>query len=266
MFFVGERVISPLTTNKSKTAAARSTPTIIRNCIIIQTSIIAATCNDKFQNFAAMILAKIVFILTVWLIHANSFSIVPPGPQRTKPCCIRELRLCSQTDDTDASKATYDNHPFVGKIGSIPYHRLDVKSDGMLNDESTAEKLTEWVLGNDLKNVWVVSHGWNTPPEYTWQNFKGLFQQVERHLQQNNHGSMLKQFGVIGITWNSVTKDDPLVQLEEYRKEFPEDDKEVEEIKKKIEDLLDLGQDYDGILDYDNNNLAWDSVENLGQN
>ncbi len=140
-------------------------------------------------------------------------------------------------------------HPFEGNIESLAYHRLDILSDGTLNSKSTVDALSKWITSDDknLKYLWVVSHGWNTKPDSAWQSYNKLFAHVavlmeERDLSPAN-------FGIVGITWNSITRQDPFEQIEEYRKEFPEDAKNLDVVYEKAQALVDLGEDPSTIFD-----------------
>ena len=93
---------------------------------------------------------------------------------------------------------------YTGTIGddNLPIFRLDILPNYQLNPTDRGKALQEWIDSNDITDLWVISHGWLTPPEKAFcNNYYPLFQCMQ-DICPDFHG---RRPGVVGVTWNSIS-------------------------------------------------------------
>lgn len=175
---------------------------------------------------------------------AHGFSLhEPPSaffPARKSIVDIHRFRVSptalKDSTDTVGRSDGDDESSWIGTIGELDYHRLDIDGNQQVNPKSSQDKLLQWIDTKKLTDIIVVSHGWNTLPAAAKANYDDLFGHVSSLLQKTPIPS--RKFGVIGITWPSKYKNSKALM-----EEFPEDAELLREIDRCAQALIDAGGD-----------------------
>ena len=92
----------------------------------------------------------------------------------------------------------------MNSVAGFPYWEVEFNADGEFAARKDANQCIQDVIGQNIADLFIFSHGWNNDHKVAREIYRKFFETVRRVLIEKGAAAAQNRVGIIGVLWPSI--------------------------------------------------------------